>query len=122
MFKRLTTLYIALHLAFGPVAGVFASTCLPMMDTGSHEECTHHRTMAQQDQHSQNNDSHRNCHESEQDKNTHDRCNCDCPASTAGLIHTFFPRLADNVIVLLVSPAETQHSVTGARLFKPPRV
>lgn len=121
MTKRLTTLYIALHLAFGPVFSAFASTCSAMPDQPNpHQECTHHQATALQQQ-DQNHQAHQNCHESDQDNNAHDRCGCHCPASTAGLVNTFFPDLADNVTVPFSSPVQTQRSVTDTPLFKPPR-
>ncbi len=121
MIKRFMTLYITLHLAFSPIVSAFASTCPSMSDPGSHEECAHHQTPARHEQHKPSSDRLQNCHASEQDHNSNDRCGCHCPASTAGLVNTFVPPLVDEVNVPFVSLVQTRHSITDTPLFKPPR-
>jgi hypothetical protein len=121
MIKRLMTLYIALHLAFGPAVNAFASGCAMPDQANLHQECDHHQKASTQaaDRHGQSHDI--NCHDSGSGKKAPSRCDCDCPASTVGLITTVSPPLADNPVVPFASAVQTQHSVTDTQLYKPPR-
>jgi hypothetical protein len=124
MVKRLIIFYMALHLAFSPVASALASTACSSILQAESAPCKHHshQAVAAQQQDRAISEAKQNCHDSGQDTNSRDRCSCHYTPSVAGLLNTFVARITENVTAPIVSPLQTQPSVTDTPIYKPPRV
>lgn len=109
--KKFLSIWFALNLALGPIAGAFASPIPYMAGSKTEEHCMGHESEGDQPQDM-------DCCDSEYDQN---QCCDHCVSHVSGLLNTGFSLLQNSITDLTVTFIQPVLSATHSPPYKPPQ-